>query len=262
MMKRITLFVGFLLLIVLLGGWTPVSQQPILRSNTAGESLAAAAAGDPELTINNQTGQVFYVTLTGPQTYTIQVAAGKNKITVVKGEYTLSYFACGAQQTKTVNVKKSGASIKLVCETEKKGKTPKLTIDNKTGPLYVTLTGPKTYSFYAQGGKTAFEVEEGEYEVSYFACGAQTKVTVNVKKKGATLKIVCIQVTFFNLNKTSSVGLTLSGPASYYFNLPPGKTTVQIVPGTYNYKLSGPCSFSGTVTIKKKGTYGVYCFSG
>ena len=261
-MKKTMFVLGFLLTVVMLGGWSPLPHANGLMSTNASGQMAPAAAGDPELVVNNQTGAVFYMTLTGPQTYSVQVIAGKNTFVVVKGEYTLSYFACGAQQTKEVNVKKGGASIKLVCETDKgsSGKTPKLTIDNKTGPFYINFTGPKTYSFYAPTGKTPFEIEPGTYEISYYACGAQVTQTVVVKKKGGTLKIACLEVSFFNLNDSESVNLELHGPADYYFFLPPGKTTVQIIPGTYDYELSGPCSFSGTITIKKKGTLYVYCF--
>ena len=260
-MKKSSLMFGILLAVILLVGWRPFPQESGLLSGIAAEQQALAGASDPELTINNQTGAAFYVTLAGPASYSFQVVPGKNTFVVVKGEYTLSYFACGAQQTKTVNVKKSGASIKLLCETPKAGKTPVLTIDNKTGPVYVTLTGPKTYSFYAPAGKTDFPVEKGEYEVSYYACGAQTEITFNVKKKGGTLKILCLEITFLNLNDTVAVNLELHGPADYYFYLPPGKTTVLLAPGVYDYEVSGACSsFTGTIAIKKKGTYYVFCF--
>jgi hypothetical protein len=260
MMKKTMLMLGFLLIVVLLGGWSSMPYDGLLSSNAVGQQAAAAASGDPELVVNNLTEAVFYMTMTGPQTYTVQVVAGKNTFVVVQGEYTLSYYACGAQQTKTVNVKKNGASIKLVCETVKAGKTPKLTIDNKTGPLYITLTGEKNYYFQAPSGKTTMEILPGTYEVSYFACGAQTSYEFEVKKKGGTLKISCLAITFFNLNDSSNVNLELDGPAYYYLTLPPGKTNVQMLPGTYNYELSGPCDGEGTIKIKKKMTLYVYCF--
>lgn len=255
MMKRTMLVIGFLLMVVMLGGWSPLPH--------GADLMSANAASDPTLTINNQTGTAFYLTATGPQTYTFHVLAGKNNFVVVKGEYSLSYYACGAQQTKVVNVKKSGTSIKLLCETAKNpsGKTPKLTIDNKSGgPIYVTFIGPKTYTFNAPAGKSNYSVEQGTYEVSYFACGAQSSQTFEVKKKGGTLKISCLAITFFNVNQSSNVALHLDGPASYYLNLVPGKTTVQMLPGTYDYELTSPCHATGTIKIKKKATFFVYCF--
>ncbi len=206
-MKKTMLILGFVLMVVMLGGWRPLPPTSGLMSSNASGQQAPAAAGDPELVVNNLTGTAFYMTLTGPQTYSVHVLAGKNTFVVVKGEYTLAYFACGAEQTKEVNVKKGGASIKLVCETDKgsSGKTPKLTIDNKTAAFYITFTGPKSYSFYAPPGKTDFEVEPGTYEISYYACGAQISETIVVKKKGGTLKIQCITVNGFDHPPVDSI---------------------------------------------------------
>lgn len=258
MMKKVKFVLGLLVVVMLLGGWSP---PPGDGGGFFTTSSKPAEASDPELVINNQTGSVFYATLTGPATYTVQIVAGKNKIVVVQGEYTVSFYACNAQQTRTVNVKKNGASLKITCDVPKTGKTPKLTIDNKGAPMYVTFVGTKTYQFYAPTGKTDFEIEAGTYTVSYYACGAQSEIEFVVKKKGGTLKITCLDVTFFNVNPSSTVFLGLSGPADYYFTLPPGKKTVQILPGTYNYELSGPCSGDGTIKLTKKGTVFVYCFS-
>ena len=260
-MKKTMLILGFVLMVVMLGGWRPLPPTSGLMSSNASGQQAPAAAGDPELVVNNLTGTAFYMTLTGPQTYSVHVLAGKNTFVVVKGEYTMAYFACGAQQTKEVNVKKGGASIKLVCETDKgsSGKTPKLTIDNKTGPFYINFTGPKTYSFYAPTGKTDFEVEPGTYEISYYACGAQITDTIVVKKKGGTLKIQCLAITVVNL-MSGPIELELSGPADYYFYLPVGKTIINIAPGTYDYSVSTPCgSGSGTTTFKKKINWFWWC---
>lgn len=254
-MKKTVMIIGFLFLVVMLGGWSPLPHGVDLMS--------VNAASDPTLTLNNQTGAAFYLTATGPQVYTFHVLDGKNNFVVVKGEYTLSYWACGGQQTVFVNVKKSGATLKLLCETAKNpsSKTPKLTIENKSGgPLYVTLTGPKTYTFNVPTGKSNYSVDMGTYDVSYRACGAQSTQTFVVKKKGGTLKISCLAITFFNLNPSSTVALHLDGPASYYFNLAPGKTTVQMIPGTYDYELTSPCHGTGTIKIKKKGTIYVYCY--
>jgi hypothetical protein len=260
-MKKTSLILGFMLMVVMLGGWSPFPQVSGLMSSI--ENQALAASGDPELLINNQTGAAFYVTLAGPESYTFQILPGKNTFVVAKGEYTLSYFACGVQQTTTVNVKKNGASIKLTCTTDKgkSSKAPKLTIDNKAGaPLYITLTGPKAYSFYAPAGKTEFDVEQGTYEISYYACGAQTTDTFLVKKKGGTLKILCVPVTVNNLTGDPFT-IEFTGPANYYFNFPEGKTTISIVSGTYEFTISGPCGpdYTGTKTFVKKYTWFWYC---
>lgn len=257
-MKKITLIFAGLLIAILLGGWSSFPQQSGQLFNTA--YAVPAAEGDPELTINNQTGAVFYVTLTGPQTYTVQVAAGKNYFSVVKGEYTLSYFACGAQQTAEVNVKKNGASIKLTCDTPKAGKGTQLTFDNKSGAnLYVTLAGTKNYAFNVPPGKTKFPVESGTYDISYFACGAQNTVSFFVKPKGGTLKILCIALTIVNLTD-APFNLELEGPANYFFNIPVGKKTFNITPGTYTWTATGQCGTGeGVDAIKKKINWYFWC---
>ena len=134
-MKKVKVVLGFLVIVLLLGGWSPMPPAPGLMS---GNSAAVAASGDPELVVNNLTGAAFYMTMTGPQTYSVHVLAGKNTFIVAKGVYALSYFACGAQQAKEVNVKKSGASIKLTCDSAGKSDTGavQLTITNKTGASF------------------------------------------------------------------------------------------------------------------------------
>src|SRR5262245_56664169 len=98
-MKKVGYFFGFLLAVVMLGGWTPYPQAIGLLSGTsAGEQVVTAAKGPPKLTITNSTGAAFWMTVTGAKTYTFQVVPGKNIFEVDEGEYTLSYFACGAQQ--------------------------------------------------------------------------------------------------------------------------------------------------------------------
>ncbi len=259
MMKKTKLILGFVLMVVLLGGWSPLPPTSGLMSPNASGQQAPAAAGDPELVVNNLTGTAFYMTLTGPQTYSVHVLAGKNTFIVVKGEYTMVYFACGAQQTKEVNVKKGGASIKLTCDKPKTGKTPKLSVDNKAGPVYISITGPKAYSFYAPTGKTDFEMEQGTYEVSYFACGAQITDTITVKKKGATLKIQCITINVYNYTD-GPIEMDFSGPGDYYFYMTASKTTIVLAYGVYDLTVVTPCwEASGSISVKKNGSWGVYC---
>lgn len=262
-MKKKMLMIGFLLVIVMLGGWSPLPHGTDLMS--------ANAASDPTLSINNLTGAAFYLTATGPQTYSFHVLAGKNNFVVLKGEYSLSYYACGAQQTKEVNVKKNGGSIKLVCDAPSKSNSssPQLTVNNKTGAsFYLTLTGPKTYTFNIPNGKSNYSVDQGLYDVSYFACGGQQTTTVNVKKKGATLTLTCtakktgkeIAITINN-KMGGNLILTLTGPTNYQFTLPPGKTKIFVAKGTYSYTGWGPCgSTSGTIDITYKATWTWWCY--
>jgi len=273
LMKRIGLISGLLLAVVMLAGWSSIPQGSGLMSATAIEHqsvTAFAASGVPVLTLTNQTGETFYVTLTGPSSYWFQVLPGKNNFEVMQGEYTLSYFACGAQQTNTVNVKKSGATLKLTCgATDKSGNAPVLNINNKTGgSFYLTLTGPKTYTFNVPTGKSTYQVDQGTYDVSYYACSEQRTDSVKIKKKGGSLTIDCtkaktgkeIAITVNNMTG-GTMYMTLTGPASYQFTLPVGKTKIYVLKGTYTYTVYGSCgSDTGTANLSKKGSWSWWCY--
>lgn len=256
-MKKVGYLFGLLLLMVMLGGWsTYPPASGLMSSASAGEQVVAEEKGPPKLTITNSTGAAFWMTVTGVKTYTFQVLTGKNVFTVDQGEYTLSYYACGAQQTQDINVKKNGKSLKIVCVTPKAGKSPKLTVDNKSGgSVAITLNGTKYYSFNAPGGKNSFDIEAGTYTISYRACGAYVTTTFTTNKKGYTLKLTCVSITVLNF-ASSSLSLQLSGTANYYFSIPPGKTVITILPGYYEYTGTLSCgASSGSYTFKKKNTF-------
>ena len=71
-------------------------------------------------------------------------------------------------------MKKNGDTLTLAA-CPKKPPTPpatyKLVLNNKTGQaVTVTLTGPATYTFTLQPGKTSQDVKPGKYRYSYQAC--------------------------------------------------------------------------------------------
>jgi hypothetical protein len=77
-----------------------------------------------------------------------------------------------------------------------KTKMAKLRVDNRTGgTLYVRLTGPRSYFFYAPGqGKTTFEnIEPGKYTivVTTSACGGSLTYTKNIKGSASLKPFVC-----------------------------------------------------------------------
>ena len=273
-MKKIGLIFGLLFVALMLMGWSSIPQGSGPTSTIAFDQQTFtwfAKSSVPELTLNNQTGETFYVTFTGPEYYWVQVVPGKNNFQVAQGEYTLTYFACGAQQTKTVMVKKSGASLKLTCgkSNDKSGKVPVLTINNKTGAsFYITLTGPKTYTFNVPNGESTYQVDQGTYDASYYACSEQRTDTVKIKKKGDKLNISCtkaktgkeIAVTVNN-QTGGTLYMTLTGPATYNFTIPAGKTKIYVLKGTYEYSVWGSCgSETGTANLNKKITWTWWCF--
>jgi hypothetical protein len=275
-MKKFGFVLGLLLVSMMLVGWSSAPQPSAIKSSATfgNQSFSMLAASKvPILNINNQTGQVFYITLTaltGSESYWLQVPTGKTKFEVAQNDYTYSYYACGEQREDIVKVKKSGATLKLVCASSgSSGKAPVLNIDNKTGTsFYMTLTGPKTYTINVPTGKSTHIVEQGTYDISYYACSEQKTDSVKIKKKGGTLKLDCakaktgkqIAITFNNLSGSNLI-LSLTGPQSYYLTIPPGKSKVFVTKGTYQYTGWLACgSSSGTVDLTRKLIWTWWCY--
>lgn len=272
-MKKLSVVFALFVVALMLVGWSTAPQAPVLKASAAfgNQSFSMyAASSTPILTINNQTGQVFYITLTGPQSYWFQVPVGKTKFEVAQGDYTYSYYACGKQTDDIVKVKKSGATLKLACASSGgSGKSPALTIDNKTGSsFYMTLTGPKTYTINVPTGKSTHTIEQGTYDVSYYACGEQKTDSVKIKKKGGTLKLDCakaksekeIAITINN-QTGGTLYISLTGAKSYYFTVPQGKSKIFVVKGNYEYTVWASCgSKTGTINLLKKTTWYWWCY--
>jgi hypothetical protein len=147
-----------------------------------------------------------------------------------------------------------------------------LIVNNKTGEKFnLVMKGPATYNWMLKSGKQTFSVKPGKYTYTYKACGGtEKKGTVEVKKNNQTLVLaVCKQQ-----NKTggssnvniqndtgSTVTLILSGPASYRFSLAPGKSTISVIKGTYQYTAygCGGASISGSKKLGGKSVWRWWC---
>lgn len=72
-------------------------------------------------------------------------------------------------------------------------KTVKLTIHNRSGGiLFVTLEGPKNYSFTVVEDWAKFYIEPGRYKVTAISTGCSKKHVQNKNmKKGGNLAYVC-----------------------------------------------------------------------
>lgn len=81
--------------------------------------------------------------------------------------------------------------------------------------------------------------------------------TATATKSAPQGKTVSIKV----INDTGgTLSLSLSGPASYSFNFPPGNHTMQVLPGTYTYTAWGcGTSVSGTQKLSKGFEWSWYC---
>jgi hypothetical protein len=60
---------------------------------------------EAKVTIENLTGHTFSITLTGPKHYSLIVAPGDNKLTLLPGAYQYSTNACGKIETGTIKFK-------------------------------------------------------------------------------------------------------------------------------------------------------------
>jgi hypothetical protein len=158
----------------------------------------AAMAAQPEassalvkLVINNQTSANIYLSLSGASSYYFTLGAGKTSVEVLKGKYQFRYLACGATQTGTLEIKKANQKFVLKkCAAVKGAKskpanTVKVTMINQTGgTMTIVLTGPTTYRFTVQSGKSQILVAKGKYSYTgYTVCGTNSG-KLNIRSNG------------------------------------------------------------------------------
>jgi hypothetical protein len=221
---------------------------------------AQTSTGTVKAVFNNKTAEQVSISLTGPAAYTFSLPPGKSNQQVLPGKYHYTYTACGEPKSGNFTVKKNGDTLTLAA-CPKKPPTPpatyKLVLNNKTGQVVkITLSGPVTYTFTLQPGKTSQDVKPGKYRYSYQACQGEKKGTLEVKKNGTLLTLAACpknkkpgggEVTVKIKNDTGgTVWLTLTGPANYNFTLNPGRSTITVLKGKYSYKIYG-CG-GGTAT--------------
>jgi hypothetical protein len=90
--------------------------------------------------------------------------------------------------TATIGADSVSASVDVVA-----AKLVKLTITNNTGgTIYITLVGPRSYSFAAtKQGKNIFMIEKGKYTATIRASACGGKLTKKVNGGGSLGTIVC-----------------------------------------------------------------------
>jgi hypothetical protein len=133
---------------------------------------------------------------------------------------------------------------------------------NQTGSkITIVLQGPAYYTLELKTGANKVNLLPGLYQYSYTACGKPQKgtVTVNIgaklilpKCKTTAKGTVNIQIAN---NTHRYLTLNLTGPATYNFSLPAGKTTITVIKGTYTYRAwgCGGASKSGTKNLSRNG---------
>ena len=125
--------------------------------------------------------------------------------------------------------------------------TVKVVFNNKTAEqVRISLTGPATYSFKLPTGKSNQQVLPGRYRYTYTACGVQKRGSVTLKTSGDNLVIdecprvpLTLPETYRVVvnNKTGeTVSLLVYTPERFTISLQPGKTELDLRPGSYGYR--------------------------
>ena len=112
----------------------------------------------------------------------------------------------------------------------------RLTIFNGSElPFSITLTGPGTYVLnVASGEERVFVMNRGVYSFEMMLCGVAAQGAMNVSKITTLTFKPCSNVKLVQIaveNKTGAgAAVTLSGPGSFVFSIPPGETRMFTIP--------------------------------
>jgi hypothetical protein len=232
--------------------------------------VLAAVEKPKKLIINNKTEEKLTITFKGDTTYKFNLNPNKNKVELMAGMYSYTFFACGIWQNGTVDITKNNQKIILPDCATATGMV-KLTIKNKTGvKVTLTLRGPAYYQFQIKPNKTEKEyLRKGTYTYSYEACGGKTTGTIVVETGKEKLTLPKCQKTSSQVAKVTVknntggyIRINLTGPASYYFYLKPGTTQIQVIKGKYQYTCygCGGASKSGTVNLRNGFVWTWFCY--
>ena len=216
------------------------------------------AANTVPAIINNTTGQAMTLYLYGNQSYTLNLKLGKNKADLAKGTYRYSYSACGQNFYGMFEVKKAKDTLNVSCTAVSSyaaANTIQLTVNNKTPiSFYLHLVGETSRTLYVVPGFNYFDIPQGTYKYNETVCGIRAKGTVKALKGTPKITLrACktISVKIFNATR-SDLHITMNGQVSYTFVIPPGKSSIKILPGTYSYSYWSACSSgSGSYNFKK-----------
>lgn len=225
---------------------------------------AFGADGSVRVVVDNKSDSAGKLTLSGPQYYSFDLKIGKNRFNVVSGTYNYTFFGCGSYHYGSFNATQNNAKLALDCEAAAGTETIPFKINNQSGEEFsLTLTGDGYYRFTVKKGANAFEIKKGQYTYSYNACDQDESGKLKMKAKGANLKIKKCKAQAANAS-TSGMRLKLrndtggdsviylSGPSSYTFNAPSGRSTVRVDSGPYSFTIMTRCGpINGTINMNK-----------
>lgn len=215
------------------------------------------------LNIQNTSGAQVILSLSGTRYYNLTIPTGKTKVEVIKGKYQYSYLDHGVYETGEINVQGEQDLLTLP------NNIATLRIVNKTGAdVRITLQGKVPYFLSAAAGNSRHIIRRGNYEASYYACGAWQSSDLKVDKNAFDFTIPSCYtptaggVKVIIVNDTHGmVTIHLTGPQEYWFYLPAGRQTIEVVKGTYDYTVWG-CgdSMSGSKKITSKFEWRFWCW--
>lgn len=205
-----------------------------------------------KLNIDNKSGAQVVLNLAGTRYYNLTVNTGKFKTEVLKGKYTYSYLDHGVYESGEISIQDEQATLTLP------NNIASLKVSNKSGAdLQISLQGKSPYFLNARAGNSQHVIRRGTYEYSYYACGAWQSGEIKVDNNTYEFKIASCNtataggVKLIIINNTNGIlTLHLVGPAEYWFHIAPGKETVTVVKGTYDYTVWGCGGSTGTGTKK------------
>lgn len=228
------------------------------------------------VTVKNRTGEIFWITFTGPETKLFQTIDGTNSLILNKGRYTYSYAACGEQVQGELNANQD-AELVIKCGTteaaagEEKSAGVKITLNNKTdADIWMSFVGEFTYWHQALVGRTVVELPKGDYAYSYWACGQWNKGNLTVKDE-KSIDIACgtalaeENVKFYNLTfnnlSDQSFWVVIEGDHYYWHQAYPGKTNLNLPKGdyVYTYTACGQRVTGKSLSLSKDTTLTVEC---
>lgn len=226
---------------------------------------ASAADGSVKIVVDNKSDSAGKLTISGPQYYSFDLKAGKNRFNVVSGTYSYSFFGCGRYQYGSFDAARNNARLTLDCQAAAGAEMVPLKVNNQSGSEFtLTLSGDGYYRFTIKKGANAFEIKAGQYSYSYDACGSQESGKLKSNAKGANLNIKKCAASRAGSSKGISVSITnntggtltfyVSGTGSHSYTVPPGKTSFQVPAGTYQYRATAWCG-SITGNLKANGRY-------
>jgi len=230
------------------------------QNNGAVLELAKLTAN---LNVENVSGTQVILSLAGTRYYNLTMPTGKTKVEVLKGNYTYSYLDHGVYESGEIDIQGEQATLNLP------NKIATLKISNKSGAdLQVSLQGKIPYFLNAAAGTSQHVIRRDTYQYSYYACGKWQSGELKIDNNAFEFKIPscqtastgAIKVVIVN-NTNGFLTLHLTGPQEYWFYISPGRETVSVVKGTYNYTVSGCGSASeiGTRKITSKIEWRFWC---